>query len=267
MTKDLRTISIEERKALRAMAVGEVRKHGNVSQVSRDIGISRQVLHGWLNEFKNRYNSDEGIRGRPEQKLYKSQVRQILEILSHKLPSDLGIDSIFWSVSSVRKLIGKTLDINASAYLVRKWLLEWGFFTGRNAGLLEMSASVASKGVSIRKFAELCDMPCYVFWRSSVWMSKESHYFQCVSSERGDIRFVGDKCDRMGRMDLFLNKLQKTDRKNIVVVYDKNNTFSEGNVFSISKSVILFRLSKGKLKGLTCTKSRTKSEILAFLQS
>lgn len=265
MTKDLRTIGAEERKALRARAVGAVQNCRNISKVSRDLGINRQVLHQWLKEGFGVDILSKSKIGRAKQKIYKPQARQILEIIAHNLPSDMGIDSIFWSVSSVRKLIGKTLDINASAYLVRRWLLEWGVFTGRNAGLLEMSSAVASKGLPIRKFAEASNMSCYVFWRSCAWTKKGSYYFQCVSSKRGDIRFVGEKCESVGHPSVFLNKLQEIAKRNIVIVYDESSLIGYWGISMISKSVVLFRRNEGKLRGLSSSKSRTEKAILAFL--
>jgi transposase len=148
MTKDLRTISSEDIKALRIRAVEEVGKSHNISKVSRELGINRQVLYSWLNKCKSVNRFDKDNRGRPNRKIYKAQIYKIVEILAKNSPTDLGIDSIFWSVSSVRKLIDKSLDINASAYLIRNWLLKWGFFKGRTAEILKKS-SVASKGLSV----------------------------------------------------------------------------------------------------------------------
>lgn len=237
---------MEERKALRARAVEEVQKCGNVSKVSRDIGINRQVLHGWINECKSGNNFDERTRGRVEQKIYRAYKRQIIEIIAHNLPSDLEIDGIFWSVGSVQKLISKTLDINASAYLVRRWLLDWGYFVGRNTNLFEMSSS-DSKWLSVRRFAKQSNMPCYIYWKSDVWAKGVSYNFQCVSSKRGDIRFVGKNCERFGEAIEFLNKLQGTAKRNIVVVYNEDRWVHLYGIYNLSEGVTLFRKTEGKL--------------------
>ncbi len=248
MTKDLRTIGAEERQALRVIAVEEVQKCGNISKVSKDLGINRQVLHSWLNKFDSAGGFDNDKRGRIKQKIYEAHVRKILEIMAHNLPVDLGIDNIFWSVSAVQALIGNTLDISASSYLVRRWLLDWGFFRGRNTDLFEMSSDDLD-GLTVREFADKCNMPCYISWKAYVSRKVVSCKFQCVSSKRGDIRFVGGKKGYEGYLqeESFLNRLQEIAKKNIVVVYDEDNWVYLMGIYNLSDSVTLFRKSKGKL--------------------
>ncbi len=266
MTGDLRTISAAERRTLRIRALGEIEKSKNISKVSRDLGIDRQVLHRWVNRSGGVYSHFESRRGRSsKQRLSLEQIHHILEILALNLPADLGIDSIFWSVSSVLELISKTLRMQASAYLVRKWLLEWGFFFRRPTDILQMVLT-DSQGLSIREYAKALHMPCYVFWRSYIRTHVTSRHFQCISSERGDLRFVGDKCESVRRADLFLSKVHKTARKNIVVAYDENCTMYGVRVRRISEGVILFRKSKGKLKVLDLTESQHIADIFAFLE-
>ena len=264
MTRDLRTISTQERNALRERAVEAVRECGNISQVSRDIGINRQVLHRWLNRYTGMYFYEKR-RGRTKQRLSGSQTQHTLEILAYNLPSDLGIDSTFWSVRSVGELLHRTMGINSSAYLAKKWLLGTSIFYGRKYSLFEES-SAYSEGLSVRDFAEKYKWPCYVFWRSYIKTHAGSRHFQCVSSKRGSISFVGEKCEGLGQIAAFLSRLQKIARKNIVIVYDEYCKVYFMDISRLSNSVVLFRRSNRKLKGLNPLKTRLPAYIRAFLE-
>lgn len=243
MKKDLRTISAEEKEALRESAVEEVLKCHNISKVARDLDINRQVLHSWVNKYNSDNTSNKVKKEKVRRAICKAHLKQVFEIVANNVPYEIEINSIFWSVSSVRKLIFKITGINSSAYLVRRWLLEWGFFKNRNNDLFE-EHSDASNGLPVRVFAEQCNMPCYIYWKTSFWSKGSFLSFQCVSSKRGDIRFVRE---RFGSMNLFLNKIQEIAKRKIAVVYDGNiRKYSDG-IYYLSDSVTLFLKSKGKL--------------------
>ena len=260
----MRTIGPQERSAIRRKALEAVRECGNISKVSRDFGISRQNLHRWLSQYPGMYSFSEKRRGRKKQMITLTETQHILEILAYNLPSDLGIDGgLFWSVSSIRELLHRTMGMNSSDYLARKWLMGTSIFNKRNTCLFEES-SIDSEGLSVREFAEQHKWPCYVFWRSYIQTHAGSRHFQCVSSERGGIRFVGKKCEGFGRISAFLNKLQEVAKKDIVVIYDADCKVYYHDISGLKKHVAIFRKSKGKLEGLL-QYSRLPNDIDSFL--
>lgn len=156
--------------------------------------------------------------------LYKAQTRNLLKILQSKIPKDVGINAPFWSVGSVGKIISRPniAGTTYSPYLIKNILKDVGFPLDKVSNL--RLAWNDMENLTLYDLQCKLNKPCYYVIKTGVKKAEEHYEFYCVLSARGDLRFISDKNVGLYHYPLhfFIQKIQHTVRKKIVIVCDSN---------------------------------------------
>jgi len=243
---DIRKMEKDAKEELIKKALYKYDHCQNISQVARELSINRQLVHSWINKAQLGKKADQINQiGRQELKLlYQAQINKIHDILSNKLPAEEGIEGYFWSVSSVQKLI-KKIYIYRSTHIVRKYFKDKGFSKGASDAF-KMQVECRGELVALRDYSKKQNLLCYFFQENEIFRPSKTWSYYCLTSTRGDMRFVGKNCwDRLHRywgISTYIAKIQELAKKKIVVIIPSNLS-----VGMISKNIILLDEKDGVL--------------------
>lgn len=242
MKQDLRKMGGEQLEKLRIKALDEVEKCHNITKVARELGINRQVLHRWIKKSKGIKLFHKPRRGRIKTKLYKQQSDEIVNVFAQQLPeAGINAEKYWWSVETIKKYISDNYGLEFSSYFVRRWLHDICFFSNRNHQILD---EPYMGGKSIKYFANFSGMLCYTYWEKRIGFYPNCSDFHCISSARGDIRFVSDKaCE----INVFFNHIQSVAKKKVIIVCDEYFYYGYYLKHYLSKNIILLKKKGGKM--------------------
>lgn len=129
-TKDTRNLSQKEQDVIREKAVLMVKSGISQTQTALLLGVSRQSVNGWFNNYKKfgkkSFKSEK--RGNPQEpKLKGYQAAIIVNIITDRHPEQLKLPFVLWTRGAVRQLIKDKFNIDVSEKTVGRYLAKWGF--------------------------------------------------------------------------------------------------------------------------------------------
>ena len=115
---------------LRHDAVDLFLKGKNPTDISKQLGVSRQSVYNWIE--KHSKSGKQGLkihkRGRPKgTQLQPWQSAQIVNLIKNYCPDDLSIPFFLWTRESVGLLIKNKFGITLSKWTVGRYLANWEF--------------------------------------------------------------------------------------------------------------------------------------------
>ncbi len=115
---------------LRHEAVDLFFKGKNPTDISKQLGVSRQSVYNWLE--KHSKSGKKGLkihkRGRPKgTQLQPWQSAQIVNLIKNYCPDELSMPFFLWTRESVGQLIKNKFKISLSKWTVGRYLANWGF--------------------------------------------------------------------------------------------------------------------------------------------
>ena len=102
----------------------------NPTDISKELGVSRQSVYNWIK--KHSESGPPGLRihkrGRPKgTQLQPWQSAQIVKIIKNSCPDDLSMPFYLWTREVVGLLIQDKFKIKLSKWTVGRYLANWGF--------------------------------------------------------------------------------------------------------------------------------------------
>lgn len=123
----------------RMLAVLEVTRGRSVSDVARELGVTRQSVHNWVGDYLTSGDPecllDAERTGRPS--VWTSSVQKALEKAMKKLPDQLGYWAMNWTIPLLREHLTSETDATLSDSCVRRHLKELGYVWKRSQYVLK----------------------------------------------------------------------------------------------------------------------------------
>ena len=100
------------------------------TDISKQLGVSRQSVYSWIE--KHSKSGKKGLeihkRGRPKgTQLQPWQSAQVVHLIKNSCPDDLSMPFFLWTRESVGLLIRNKFNIKLSKWTVGRYLANWGF--------------------------------------------------------------------------------------------------------------------------------------------
>ena len=128
---DLRTLTVDARKALKRVAIGMFKKTNNRTAIVRELGISRFTINQWVASYLlNGKLLDEKKRGRPVgngRRLSLDQEQLIQKKIIDKTPDQYKLPFALWTNDAVKRLIEQEFQLYLPQRTVCDYLHRWGF--------------------------------------------------------------------------------------------------------------------------------------------
>jgi len=127
---DARLLHPVIQRKLRNDAVDLFLKGKNPTDISIQLGVSRQSVYNWIE--KHSKSGKQGLkshkRGRPKgTQLQPWQTAQIVNLIKNSCPDELSMPFFLWTRESVGQLIKNKFKISLSKWTVGRYLAKWGF--------------------------------------------------------------------------------------------------------------------------------------------
>lgn len=127
---DARLLQPVIQRKLRHEAVDMFLKGKNPTDISTQLGVSRQSVYNWIE--KHSKSGKQGLeihkRGRPKgTQLQPWQSAQIVNLIKNSCPDELSMPFFLWTRESVGHLIKNKFKISLSKWTVGRYLANWGF--------------------------------------------------------------------------------------------------------------------------------------------
>ena len=127
---DARFLPPVSQQKIRHDAVDLFLKGVNPTDISTQLGVSRQSVYNWVG--KHSKSGSQGLknhkRGRPKgTQLLPWQSAQIVNLIKNSCPDELSMPFFLWTRESVGLLILKKFNIKLSKWTVGRYLAQWGF--------------------------------------------------------------------------------------------------------------------------------------------
>jgi transposase len=127
---DARLLHPVIQRKLRHKAVDLFLKGKNPTDISTQLGVSRQSVYNWIE--KHSKSGKQGLkihkRGRPKgTQLQPWQSAQIVNLIKNSCPDELSMPFFLWTRESVGLLIQNKFSIKLSKWTVGRYLAKWGF--------------------------------------------------------------------------------------------------------------------------------------------
>lgn len=127
---DTRNLTQKEQDIIREKAVLMVKSGLTQTETATLLGVSRQSVNGWYNNYKA--NGKKAIkskkRGNPQEpKLAGYQAAAIVNIIKDKHPEQLKLPFVLWTREAIQQLIKNKFNIKVSLTTVSRYLAKWGF--------------------------------------------------------------------------------------------------------------------------------------------
>jgi transposase len=127
---DARLLQPVIQQKLRQNAVELFLNSVNPTDISKQLGASRQSVYNWIRRHSE--SGKQGLkihkRGRPKgTQLQPWQSAQIVNLITHSCPDELSMPFFLWTRGSVGLLILQKFDIKLSKWTVGRYLSKWGF--------------------------------------------------------------------------------------------------------------------------------------------
>ena len=127
---DARLLQPVIQRKLRHEAVNLFLKGKNPTDISTQLGVSRQSVYNWIE--KHSKSGKQGLeihkRGRPKgTQLQPWQSAQIVNLIKNYCPDELSMPYFLWTRESVGHLIKNKFNISLSKWTVGRYLANWGF--------------------------------------------------------------------------------------------------------------------------------------------
>ena len=127
---DARLLQPVIQQTLRSNAVEFFLKGKNPTDISKQLGVSRQSVYNWIKRHSKLVNQGLKIRkrGRPKGTQLESwQCAQIVNLIINYCPDELSMPFFLWTRESVGLLIQNKFNIKLSKWTVGRYLAKWGF--------------------------------------------------------------------------------------------------------------------------------------------
>jgi transposase len=128
--KDTRNLTQQEQDIIREKAVLMVKSGISQTQTAVLLGVSRQSVNGWFNNYKKfgKKSFTSKKRGNPQEpKLKGYQAATIVNIITDRYPEQLKLPFVLWTREAIQQLIKKKFNIEVSVKTVGRYLANWGF--------------------------------------------------------------------------------------------------------------------------------------------
>lgn len=127
---DARLLHPVIQRKLRHEAVDLFLKGKKITDISTQLGVSRQSVYNWIE--KHSKSGKQGLkihkRGRPKgTQLQPWQSAQIVNLIKNSCPDELSMPFFLWTRESVGQLIKNKFNISLSKWTVGRYLANWGF--------------------------------------------------------------------------------------------------------------------------------------------
>lgn len=127
---DARLLRPVSQRKLRHEAVDLFLKGKKITDISTELGVSRQSIYNWIE--KHSKSGKKGLeihkRGRPKgTQLQSWQSAQIVNLIKNSCPDELSMPFYLWTRESVGLLIKEKFNIKLSKWTVGRYLSKWGF--------------------------------------------------------------------------------------------------------------------------------------------
>lgn len=127
---DARLLPPVVQKQLRENAVNLFLNGKNPTDISKQLGVSRQAVYKWIGRYSK--SGMQGLkihkRGRPKgTQLEPWQSAQIVKIIRNYCPDELSMPFFLWTRDSISALIFEKFNIKLSRWTVGRYLAQWGF--------------------------------------------------------------------------------------------------------------------------------------------
>ena len=230
---DGRSLSKDKREELKRDVFAAFEgKRNNVSAVARNLGITRQLIYRWLRQ-RERGEEDKEI-GRTRFRLYPPDLRKLTEILVRNSPSQEGIDSPLWNVSSLHKLVEAKVPVEVNPYLVRRILLKLGFPSRQKVKTIFQRSYQETENLSALDYSRKYNMRCF-------YLTLINDMFVTAISSRGDIRFISkDYKTKESIANWVVELLYSRSKKKLLIVH--NSYCLESALFkdyNVPKNVVI----------------------------
>lgn len=125
---DARLLAPVMQQQLRHMAVELFFDGYNPTDISKQLGVSRQSIYTWIR--KHSQSGDKGLkihkRGRPQGTQLKPwECAQVVNLIMNYCPDELSMPFFLWTRESVALLIFNKFNINLSKWTVGRYLTKW----------------------------------------------------------------------------------------------------------------------------------------------
>ena len=129
-SSDARFLPPVAQQQLRQEAVDLFFNGKNPTEISKQLGVSRQAVYTWVEKHTKSGKAGLKIhkRGRPKgTQLQPWQAAQIVNLIKNSCPDELSLPFFLWTRESVGLLIQRKFDIKLSKWTVGRYLVNWGF--------------------------------------------------------------------------------------------------------------------------------------------
>lgn len=129
-SKDARSLDGKTQENNRIRAVLAVLKGHTQVAVAEIIGVKRQTVGKWMDEYRK--NGLKGLQAKQKgpkkkRKLSSEQIRYLKRKIIGKQPDQLKLPFALWTREAVCDLIYRKYNITLSVWTVGRYLREWGF--------------------------------------------------------------------------------------------------------------------------------------------
>lgn len=135
---DARLLPPVIQRKLRHEALDLFLKGKNPTDISKQLGVSRQSVYNWIKRHSK--SGKQGLeihkRGRPKgTQLQSWQSAQIVNLIKNSCPDELSMPFFLWTREAVGQLIKDKFKISISKWTVGRYLANWGFSPQKPARL------------------------------------------------------------------------------------------------------------------------------------
>lgn len=240
---DLRKVSREQRDTIRDRACEQYSWTKNVSQVARELGLNRQLIHQWIKLREKKGSVKEAARGPKRIVLPKAFQRKLITILAGRTPQDYDGHELFWSITSVYNVVCKEFDsIYHSPHIVRNVLHGFSFLKNKSIKQVVNRTYPQTSDLPAHEYAKLTGRRCFYLTRTQYYYLQ--HYnFYTFYSPRGDYHFLSSSCPQhsiSGKQ--IVEFMREKYKKKLLILQDINSDLTD----FVSDKVLLINVRRGE---------------------
>lgn len=190
-----------------------------ITEIARQIGVSRQVVYKWLKIDSEEYSGNRTFDRRGKiRKLTPQQCEEIRQLISTHSPDDIGLPYLLWNIRAVQVLIQQRFNIGLAHPSIKKLLIGFGMIPKIRYDSKWYDYTLGDlNGMSLSEYARTTNRQLYLL---------ETRYgFIYAVSKRGHIEFLKLKLPtrRVYLHISFLFRLMRKTRRYLLIAYYSNS--------------------------------------------
>lgn len=130
--QDLRSLSSEEKLALRRVAIRMLKKGKSKSDIIADLGINKNTMTAWAQAYNSKGSASfkykkRGVKSADKKLLSVDQEKAIQQMIVDKMPEQLKFSYALWTRKAVKELVERQFGIVLGLTTMGDYLRLWGF--------------------------------------------------------------------------------------------------------------------------------------------